>query len=186
MGHAVAIAAGRLGAEVTLVTGPVESRFARLRKGKVVKVETGDEMLAASLEDLPKADVVFAAAAVADFKMPAVEAGKIRREGTLKLEMQASVDVLAEMGKLKKANQVFFGFAAEAGEGAEEFEKAREKIRRKNLDLLALNNISRKDIGFDSSENEVFLFGINGEPEKISKTGKSLLAEALVKRAFSL
>lgn len=186
MGHAVAIAAERLGATVTLVTGPVESRFARLKKGKVVKVETGDEMLAASLEALPKADVVFAAAAVADFKMPSVEKGKIRREGTLKLEMQASVDVLAELGKRKSGNQVFFGFAAEAGEGEVEFEKARDKIRRKNLDFLALNNISRKDIGFDAAENEVFVFGRESEPQKISKTGKSLLAEALLKKAFSL
>jgi phosphopantothenoylcysteine decarboxylase/phosphopantothenate--cysteine ligase len=186
MGHAVAIAAERLGATVTLVTGPVESRFARLKKGKVVKVETGDEMLTASLEALPKADVVFAAAAVADFKMPSVEKGKIRREGTLTLEMQASVDVLAELGKRKNGSQIFFGFAAEAGEGDAEFEKARDKIRRKNLDFLALNNISRKDIGFDVSENEVFVFGKEGEPQKISKTGKSLLAEALLRKAFSL
>lgn len=187
MGHALALAAEQLGAEVTLVTGPVEPRFARLRRGKVVEVETGDEMLAACLPALEGAQVVFATAAVADFKMPAVLEGKLRREGTLKLELEASVDVLAELGRRKKAGQVFFGFAAEAGEGEAEFAKARDKITRKNLDFLALNNISRKDIGFDAGDNEVFVFGAGVvEPRKIAKTGKMVLAEALVREAFRL
>jgi phosphopantothenoylcysteine decarboxylase/phosphopantothenate--cysteine ligase len=186
MGHALALAAERLGASVVLVSGPVEERFTRLRHGKVVKVETGDEMLHACLEEIPSAQAVFATAAVADFKMPEVAAGKIRREGSLKLEMLPSVDVLAELGARKKSGQVFFGFAAEAGEGAAEFEKARDKIRRKNLDFLALNDISRRDIGFDTSENEVHLFRREGEPRRIAKTGKLELAEILLREAFSL
>jgi len=186
MGHAIALTAEQMGAEVVLVTGPVEKRFATLRRGKVVEVETGDEMLAACLPALESAHGVFATAAVADFKMPEVILGKLRREGTLNLSMVPSVDVLAELGNRKSSGQVFFGFAAEAGEGEAEFAKARDKMQRKNLDFLALNNISRKDIGFDVAENEVHLFGAAGSVKKIDKVGKFQLAEALLREAFSL
>lgn len=186
MGHAVAQAAAALGAEVVLVTGPVEPRFATLAKGKVIEVETGAEMLAACQQHLATSNVVFATAAVADFEMPEVLDGKMRREGKLTLELNPSVDVLAELAKAKQPGQVFFGFAAEAGEGEAEFAKAEEKIRRKSLDFLALNNISRSDIGFDAVDNEVFLFTGAAEPRKLAKEKKSTLAETLVRTAFGL
>jgi phosphopantothenoylcysteine decarboxylase/phosphopantothenate--cysteine ligase len=185
MGHAIAQAAERMGAMVTLVTGPVEPRFAKLARGKVIEVETGDEMLAACLPELETAHAVFATAAVADFKMPAVLDGKLRREGTLKLEMEAAVDVLAELGRRKRQGQVFFGFAAEAGEGEAEFAKAREKIQRKHLDFLALNNISRRDIGFDAEQNEIYLFRAEGAVEKLPKGSKSSLAETMLLKALT-
>lgn len=185
MGHSIAEAAERLGAEVVLVTGPVEPRFATLERGTVIEVETGDEMLAACREHMATAAALFATAAVADFKMPEVVDGKLRREGTLKLEMEASVDVLAELAKAKRPGQVFFGFAAEAGEGEAEFEKAREKIRRKNLDFLALNNVARSDIGFDAVDNEVYLFEGALAPRKLAKDSKLKLAEVLLREAFA-
>lgn len=186
MGHAIAEAAEKLGATVVLVTGPVESRFATLTRGKVVEVETGAEMLAACRKVMAKASAVFATAAVADFEMPEVVDGKLRREGNLKLEMQPSVDVLAELGKEKRPGQVFFGFAAEAGEGEPEFAKAREKILKKKLDYLALNNISRKDIGFDAEDNEIFLFQGGKTPNRIAKAKKSEIADFLVRTAFQV
>ncbi|MGZ3693522.1 MAG: bifunctional phosphopantothenoylcysteine decarboxylase/phosphopantothenate--cysteine ligase CoaBC [Bdellovibrionota bacterium] len=188
MGHAIAEAAEKMGASVILVTGPVEARFAKLGRGKVIEIETGAEMLAACREVLARADVVFATAAVADFEMPAVHEGKLRREGNLTLEMKPSVDVLAELAKEKHSGQIFFGFAAEAGEGSEEFAKAREKIHRKKLDFLALNNISRKDIGFDAQDNEVYLFRGSepAHPEKLEKTRKTNLADTLLRTAFQL
>lgn len=182
MGHAIAEAAEKLGARVVLVTGPVEPRFAKLARGKVVEIETGEEMLSACLEEIEKADFVFATAAVADFKMPEVLEGKMRREGKLTLELEASTDVLAELAK-HKTKQVFFGFAAEAGEGEAEFAKAREKIQKKKLDLLALNNISRKDIGFDVDQNEVYLFEGTSQFKKIPKDSKKNLAETLLLEA---
>lgn len=180
MGHAIAAQAEAMGAEVVLVTGPVESRYARLSRGKVVNVETAEQMLDACLPELESADLVIATAAVADFRMPEVTQGKLRREGTLKLEMIASADVLAELGRRKKPGQVFMGFAAEAGEGEAEFEKAREKIRKKNLDYLALNNVSRSDIGFDVADNEIHFFtGVN-RVEKLPKASKTEIAEKLL------
>ena len=106
----------------------------------------------------------------------------MRREGKLTLELEASTDVLAELAKHKN-KQVFFGFAAEAGEGEAEFAKAREKIQKKKLDLLALNNITRKDIGFDADQNEVYLFEGQTEMRKIPKDSKKNLAETLLLEA---
>lgn len=184
MGHSIAVAAEKLGAEVVLVTGPVEPRFAALENGSVLQVETGEEMLAACRKHIDSAHALFATAAVADFQLPRVMEGKLRREGTLKLELEASVDVLGELAKLKKPGQIFFGFAAEVGEGETEFAKAREKIKRKRLDFLALNNVSRRDIGFDAEDNEVYLFESDQHVEKIPKESKSRIAELLVRAAF--
>jgi len=187
MGHAVAEAAERLGAEVVLVTGPVDARFARLARGRVIEVETGEQMLEACRAHLSTAHALFAAAAVADFRMPEVLEGKLRREGSLKLELTASVDVLAELAKEKSPGQVFFGFAAEAGEGEAERERAREKIRRKHLDFLALNNVARSDIGFDVDENEIHLFAGEGASSRtLPKQSKAGIAEALVREAFGV
>jgi phosphopantothenoylcysteine decarboxylase/phosphopantothenate--cysteine ligase len=183
MGHALAKRAAELGAEVVLVTGPVEEKYAKAAKVKTLKVETAEEMLAACLPELEGSDLVIAAAAVADFRMPEVLPGKLRREGSLSLEMIASADVLAELGKRKKPGQIFMGFAAEAGEGEAEFAKAREKIQKKNLDFLALNNVSRKDIGFDVSENEIYLFAGKEAPIKLPKAAKASIAELLLKTA---
>ena len=184
MGHSIAAVAERLGADVVLVTGPVEPRFASLEGGIVIEVETGDEMLAACREHLAGMDALFATAAVADFKMPTVLEGKLRREGTLKLELEAAVDVLGELAKLKKPGQVFFGFAAEVGEGEVEFAKAREKIKRKGLDFLALNNVARADIGFDADDNEVYLFEGTEKVSRIAKDSKPRLAETLLREVF--
>ncbi len=184
MGHSIALAAERQGAEVVLVTGPVDPRFASLERGVVIEVETGDDMLAACRDHLGGAHALFATAAVADFQMPSVVEGKLRRNGILKLEMEASVDVLAELAKLKRPGQIFFGFAAEVGEGEAEFAKAREKIRRKSLDFLALNNVARADIGFDAEDNEIYLFEGESSMRKISKDTKAHLAEVLLHEAF--
>jgi len=181
MGHSMAEAAVEMGAEVVLVTGPVEPRFSRVDRGIVKEVETGQEMLTACLEHLDSSDFVIATAAVADFEMPSVVDGKMRREGFLDLKLVASVDVLAELGKRKRPGQIFMGFAAEAGEGKEQLDKGWSKLQKKNLDLLALNNISRKDIGFDAKDNEVFVLSAKShEPEVIVKSAKSEVARALL------
>ena len=180
MGHALAKAAELLGAEVVLVTGPVEAKFAELGRGKVVNIERGQEMLSACEQVLLDADIVIAAAAVSDFQMPMESIGKIRREGNLQLDMIPSVDVLAELGKRKQENQVFMGFAAEAGAGEAEMQKGLEKMKRKNLDFLALNNILRKDIGFDADENEIVLFDCENRMKALPKKSKKDLARDLV------
>ncbi len=184
MGFSIAEAAQRLGAEVVLVTGPVDPRFSRLEGATVIEVETGEEMLEACLGHLDSAHGVFATAAVADFQPKERAAGKIRREGSLTMEFDASVDVLAELGRRKKAGQIFFGFAAEVGEGEAEFAKAREKIRRKHLDFLALNNVARSDIGFDTVDNEIYLFEGAASVRKIAKDTKEKLAEILLREVF--
>ncbi len=186
MGHAVATAASALGAKVIFVSGPVEERFQKSPTGKSIAVETGDQMLAAALDAFDEADFVVATAAVADFAPHEVSEGKIRREGTLDLQLRASTDVLAELGRRKRSNQVFVGFAAEVGESEVEFKKAREKLEKKNLDLLAFNNVSRKDIGFDVEQNEILLFSKIAEPVPLAKAKKEVLAREILLRANEL
>ena len=186
MGHALAVRAEELGAEVVLVVGPVEEKFAQLKFGKVDKVETGAEMLQSCLVELPSADIVIAAAAVADFGLEKPLVGKMRREGVWHLNLTSTVDVLAELGKLKQVNQVFLGFAAEVGEGAPELEKGFAKIKKKNLDILALNNVARNDIGFDTKDNEIFLLHPQGEIEKIAKASKAKIADVLLAQTLKI
>jgi len=185
MGHAIAVEAEKLGAEVVLVTGPVEPRFSKLEKGTVINIETGEEMLAACLQHIKNTKFLFATAAVSDFEPTAKTEGKILREGVLNLELKATIDVLAKLSEEKQKGQIFFGFAAEAGEGEKEFIKARNKIEKKKLDFLALNNISRKDIGFDANDNEVYLFQSDGKREFLPKMNKNELAKKLLFSAYS-
>ncbi len=180
MGHALAAQAEKMGAEVVLVTGPVEPRFAQLTKSLVIEVETGEEMLAACKKHLADTNILFATAAVSDFEPMARVEGKLQREGMLQLNFKASIDVLASLAQEKGPGQIFFGFAAETGDGEKELAKARVKIHTKKLDFLAMNNVARKDIGFDVDDNEVTLFRNANEYQKISKTSKNALAEKLL------
>jgi phosphopantothenoylcysteine decarboxylase/phosphopantothenate--cysteine ligase len=143
-------------------------------------------MLEAALKDFDQVDFVVATAAVADFAPEKILDGKIRREGVLNLELKASTDVLAELGKQKTPKQIMVGFAAEVGEGATEVQKAKEKLERKNLDLLAFNNVSRRDIGFDVEDNEILLFSKDSAPEALAKGKKELLAKQILLRANAL
>jgi phosphopantothenoylcysteine decarboxylase/phosphopantothenate--cysteine ligase len=187
MGHAIASTAERLGANVTLVTGPVEPRFALLDGGTVKKVETSGEMADAVGSAFAQADLVFATAAVVDFEAPQVSEQKLARKGALDLHLQATRDVIGEVAKKKTDKQILVGFAAEVGSGEDSFTKARDKLVRKNLDLLALNDVSRSDIGFDSPDNQIFLFSkTNKQPEAWQKITKTQLAEQLLLKAYSL
>lgn len=179
MGHALAMEAVRLGAEVTFVTGPVDENQRLVPGAKVVAVETGKEMVEACHSEALRCDFVIGTAAVSDFGLEKPFSGKIRREGNLQLDLVSTVDVLGELGKKKKAGQIFVGFAAEFGAGEQEHLKAKEKMGKKNLDFVALNNVARKDIGFDVSENEIHLVTKKGETKVFAKQSKNEIAKCL-------
>jgi phosphopantothenoylcysteine decarboxylase/phosphopantothenate--cysteine ligase len=174
MGYAMARVARRLGASVTLVSGPValpEPFFV-----ETVRVESASGMLEAVRAASELADVVVMAAAVADFRPADPASGKIKKEsfpGTLPLS--PTVDILAELGK-EKGSRVLVGFAAETDdlEG-----NAVLKLRRKNLDAIVANDVSRGDIGFGADENEVKLFLADGSVSAIGKAGKEAVAGSI-------
>jgi phosphopantothenoylcysteine decarboxylase/phosphopantothenate--cysteine ligase len=119
-------------------------------------VETADELALACQEHFGDCDVLVMAAAVADFKPAKPHAGKLKKAGAsagMALELEATVDVLAGLGRARTDSQVLIGFAAEHGDGAVDY--GRGKLERKRLDAIVINDVSRPGIGFESSDNEV-------------------------------
>ena len=176
MGLALAEEAARRGADVTLlaanVTIPPPDGI------ETVNVETTAELEAAVRERFPEADVLIMAAAPADFR-PAEQAdSKLSRdEGARSLELQPTADIVAGVAAGRRADQTVIGFAAEHGDGA--VERGRAKLARKGLDAVVVNDISRTDIGFDSSDNEVTIVLAEGESE-VGRRPKREVAAAIL------
>ena len=176
MGLALAEEADRRGADVTLlaanVTIPPPDRI------ETVNVETTAELEAAVRERFAEADVLIMAAAPADFR-PAEQADSklSREEGARRLELQPTADIVAGVAAGRRADQTVIGFAAEHGDGA--VERGRAKLARKSLDAVVVNDISRIDIGFDSSDNEVTIVLADGESE-VGRRPKREVAAAIL------
>ncbi len=153
MGFALAEEAARRGAEVTVIAANVA--LERAPGIRYLDVETAAELEAAARSEFPAADALLMAAAVSDFRPSSAESSKISKSGRdgLTVELEPTVDVLAELSGERRAGQTLIGFAAEHGAGA--LERAREKLERKGLDAVVLNDVSEPGIGFDSAENEV-------------------------------
>ncbi len=181
MGAAVARAAKQMGARVVVVTGPTG---AALPAGiEVVRVETAAQMLAACLLHASAADVIVGAAAVADYRPAAAESGKRRRrEGSWRLELVPNPDVLQALANARKPGALAIGFAAEP-DG--ELEHARAKIAAKGLDAIAVNDVSRADIGFDAPDNELTLLFAGGGTETSGKRSKAACARWLLERVLA-
>lgn len=160
MGAALARAALLLGAEVTVVSGPASAPLPR--QAEVVRVQTALEMLDAVNAQAGRADVIVGAAAVADFHPLQRVQGKLRRSvkgEKLTLELAPNPDVIAAASKSAKPGAIVVGFAAETtGDPS----VARQKLLGKGLAALAMNDVSRKDIGFESDENELHLLKADG------------------------
>jgi phosphopantothenoylcysteine decarboxylase / phosphopantothenate---cysteine ligase len=153
MGFAIAGGARSCGAEVTLLAANVSlppPPGVTLRE-----VTTAAQLKEACEREFPACEVLFMAAAVADFRPARPVSGKISKVGreSFDLELEPTADVLAGLAARRGAGQLIVGFAAEHGEQA--LDSAREKLARKRLDAIVVNDISRTGIGFDSEENEV-------------------------------
>jgi phosphopantothenoylcysteine decarboxylase/phosphopantothenate--cysteine ligase len=153
MGLALAEEAARRGAEVTLICANVA--LERPAGVRTLDVTSAAELEAAALAEFPEADVLLMAAAVADFRPRAPLDTKIVKAGLegLEIELEPTSDVLAALGGQRRPGQTLVGFAAEHGAGA--VERGRDKLKRKRLDAVVVNDIARSDIGFDSEHNEV-------------------------------
>ena len=182
MGFALAAAAAERGARVTLISTVSHPKHNGV---DVVPVETAEEMLAELKRALPDADVLVMAAAVADFRPAHATDHKIRREETprLTLELEPLPDLLAELGKDKAAAGVFrVGFAAE---GADLDAKAVEKIKRKGLQAIVANDISRKDIAFGSDYNAGIMLFADGSRHELARMTKREMADRILDLVLS-
>jgi phosphopantothenoylcysteine decarboxylase / phosphopantothenate---cysteine ligase len=177
MGLALATAAARRGADVTLIAAnvglPSPPGIDR------IDVETADQLAKVLRAEFSAAHVLLMAAAPADFRPTEIAPGKIKRQDALELCLQPTEDILASLAASRAAHQTVVGFAAEHGE--EGLARARAKLAAKNADLLVLNDVSNPEIGFESELNEVTL--IDKDTEKsIPQAPKERIAEAILER----
>jgi phosphopantothenoylcysteine decarboxylase/phosphopantothenate--cysteine ligase len=153
MGYALAEAAVKRGAQVTLVTGP--STLTPPAGVDVVHIETAVEMYEACTEAFPTQDVFIAAAAVADYRPKERYEQKLKKqEGPLFVEFVRNPDILLEIGQRKRSDQVVVGFAAET---ENVLQNARGKLERKRADLFVANDVSQEGAGFGTDTNIVTL-----------------------------
>ena len=183
MGVALADAAHRRGAAVTLVAANVALRASP--GVERVDVETAGELAAAARETFAQADIVLMAAAVADFRPADRAEGKLAREGSggLELRLEETEDVIAALAAGRRPEQTLVAFAAE--HGADAISRAREKLVRKGVDAVVFNDVSRPEIGFDSDRNEVTIVEHDGE-HPVAEGGKPEIAEAILDRVAAL
>lgn len=177
MGIALAAAARRRGAAVTLVAANVALPTPAGVERR--DVETAEELAAATRDAFATADVVLMAAAVADFRPARAAVGKVAREGSggLDLRLEETEDVIGALARERRAGQTLVAFAAE--HGAEAIARARAKLKRKGVDAVVFNDVSRPQIGFDSERNEVTIVE-RGAEHHVPLAGKTEIAGAIL------
>ena len=176
MGWSVAEAARRRGASVTVLAANVD--LPRHPDVRYVDAPTAAALHEAALAEFPGCDVLVMAAAVADFRPGASLTGKIDKsaEGRLALDLEPTADIVADLAA-RRGSQVIVGFAAE--HGAAGLARAREKRRRKHLDLIVHNDVSVAGIGFGSAENEITIIGDDWE-ETLPRMSKDACADRIL------
>jgi phosphopantothenoylcysteine decarboxylase/phosphopantothenate--cysteine ligase len=180
MGLALAAAAARRGAEVTLIGANVA--LPEPPGVRRLDVETTAQLADAVASEFPNTHVLLMAAAPADFRAAEPAAGKLERGGEgLDIHLEPTKDILASLEK--QAGQTVVAFAAEHGEGG--LDRARKKLARKNADLIVLNDVSDPTIGFDSENNAVTLIDPSGETS-IPLAPKPAIADHILNRVGQL
>ena len=176
MGYALAEQAAKLGASVTLVTGPTNLEYP---KGvQVVQIESAQQMLEAVMQRYHEADVVIKSAAVADYRPKHVFDQKMKKQpGEAVLELERTTDILRTLGE-RKEHQLLVGFAAET-EQVDEY--AQKKLASKNLDMIVANNVMTEGAGFGTDTNIVTLYKRSGESRKLPILSKHDVATEVLK-----
>ena len=178
MGYALAGQAARRGASVTVIAANVA--LPAPAGARVVAVETAAQLADACAEAFSDCDVLLMAAAVADFRPSAPADTKLKKtaaDAPDAIALEATPDVLSGLAAARRPGQTIVGFAAEHGDGALAY--AREKLARKRLDAIVVNDISRADIGFDAAANEVTIVTPDGE-RPVARAPKDEVAAAIL------
>ena len=178
-GYELAKSLSKKGFDTTLISGPTNLEITK--DINLIKVETADEMLVATQENLP-VDVAIFSAAVADFKINKKYENKIKKQENLNLNLEKNVDILHYVSNHNSMRpELVIGFAAETNQIDK---NAEEKLNKKNCDWIISNDVSNKDIGFNSDYNEVTIHYKNKdvEKEKLSYKKKSGISDEIVDR----
>lgn len=184
MGYALADEAARRGAEVTIVSGPVDIT-PRHSSIKIIKVESAKEMASACLDIFPRADIAIMCAAVADYAPAEYRDSKIKREhdDVPAIRLVKNPDIAASLGKIKSDKQLLIGFALETDS---EYSNALEKLKRKNLDMIVLNSLRDKGAGFGGDTNKVTLFTADGSRKSFNLKSKTEVAADIIDAVVQL
>ncbi len=175
MGYAVAEMAKKRGAEVTLVSGPVQIEAPE--GVKLISVISAEDMYQAVMKEAEKQDFIIKSAAVADYRPKQVASEKIKKkEGESVLELERTKDILASLGAKKTEKQVICGFSMET---QNMLENSRKKLEKKKVDLIAANSIREEGAGFASATNHLFLIEKDKEKD-LGMASKKELADALL------
>ncbi|UJL47889.1 bifunctional phosphopantothenoylcysteine decarboxylase/phosphopantothenate--cysteine ligase CoaBC [Virgibacillus sp. NKC19-16] len=176
MGFALAEAAAKRGADVTLVAGPTEIEASQ-NTIKRVDVTTAEEMYDAMHEHFPESDIVIKAAAVADYRPKLIAHEKMKKqEDDLHIEMERTKDILQSLGGIK-TDQYLVGFAAET---STPLEYGLQKLKKKNLDGIVINNVSTEGAGFGGDTNIVTYVNKHQRKEEIALASKQEIAEEIL------
>ncbi|MBN2639930.1 MAG: bifunctional phosphopantothenoylcysteine decarboxylase/phosphopantothenate--cysteine ligase CoaBC [Bacteroidales bacterium] len=183
MGIALAKAFAQKGALVHLVLGPVsfDVSFPGIT---VYPVETAAEMADQCKKIFTEADVAIMAAAVADFTPVHTSESKIKKEGGFhSIEVKATEDILASLGKSKRKDQLLIGFALETDN---EFQNAQKKLEKKNLDMIVLNSLKDSGAGFGTDTNKVTILNRNGDHYTFDLKSKEAVATDIISEIKAL
>ena len=179
MGYALAEAASRRGARVLLISGP--TALTPPGAAELTQIESAEQMHQAVLKLLPEATVVIKTAAVSDYRPKSTASQKIKRSGPMSLELEPTLDILAEIARHKNS-QIVVGFAAETQNA---LQNARKKLASKSLDAIVVNDVSREGVGFDSDRNAVTII-THDSVEEVPETTKWEVAQRVLDEVVRL
>ena len=183
MGFALAENFARLGADVTLITGPTEIILSN-KFIKRIDVTSANEMFEKTVNAFEKSDIAVMSAAVADYTPEKVSISKIKKSGDeLSLKLKKTKDILAELGRKKNKKQVLVGFALETDN---ELENALKKLHAKNLDFIVLNSLKTKGAGFGHITNKVSILNRNGTKVDYKLKSKQEVAVDIINNIMKL
>lgn len=179
MGIALACAAADFGAEVELVLGPVSLKPSD-DSIHITEVSDAASMAEECLSLFPGCDIAILSAAVADYTPEIVSNSKIKKKGeSLTLKLVPTTDIAAALGKIKRSSQVLAGFALETDNG---LENARDKLKRKNLDLIVLNTLGEEGVGFGFDTNRITIIDRNNNIDNFELKSKEEAARDILDR----
>ena len=182
MGYALAEAAREAGAKVTLISGPVD--LVAADEIQVIRVNSAEEMLDAALVHLPNQDIIIKAAAVADYRPKVIAAQKIKKhQDGMTIELEKTEDILATISRLKTAEQILVGFAAES---ENLLGNARKKLLDKQLDMIVANDISQADSGFHVDYNTIVILKRDGTQVSLPKARKQEVAYSILQEIIKI
>ncbi|MES2874841.1 MAG: bifunctional phosphopantothenoylcysteine decarboxylase/phosphopantothenate--cysteine ligase CoaBC, partial [Bacteroidota bacterium] len=183
MGFAIAEELARLGASVTLITGPTSLKLADSAI-KRIDITSAEEMLHAALANFPDSEIAILSAAVADYRPAELSDIKIKKEDSeLDIKLVKTTDILATLGKAKQAGQILVGFALETDN---ELDNAIGKLQKKNLDFIVLNSLRDKGAGFKTDHNKITIIDKMLSKETFPLKTKKDVASDICKKILDL